>query len=79
MGRAQARSAGAKPIAASSVYGVMGFASLYPSYGSCENGRAKHGHSHSSILLRPYLIGATTLGFFQAETSTFFGSIPVST
>jgi len=26
-----------------------------------------------------YLIGATTLGFFHADTSTFFDSIPVST
>ncbi len=33
MGRAQAHSAEAKPITAGSVFVVMGFAALYPSYG----------------------------------------------
>jgi hypothetical protein len=33
MGRAQAQSAGAKPITTCTEIAVMGFAALYPSYG----------------------------------------------
>ncbi len=56
----------------------MGIAALNPSYALAKMAGTKPGHRIPDCVA-PYLIGATTLGFFQLDTSIFFDSIPVST